>query len=84
MTSMTQVGLNLLQELISLHLISPHNRHNTSLSKCINRYAIEKYQRIISSLGTHVATDVNTRMFDIDVVKIILESGCSFTISFCH
>ena len=66
-------------------LITPYIRHTSSVPPVRTILSLETVAKSKSFLGVHVAKDVNTRIyFDSDAVEIILDSGCSFTISFCR
>ena len=66
-----------------------HDGINQNLLNTVNKTVIHKIphptvSKIESFLGAHVARDSNTHIhFDSDSIEIILDSGCSFTISNC-
>ena len=66
-------------------LLTPYIKHTTSLPLVRTVLPIETVTNIKTFLGAHVAKRANTHVhFDSDAVEIILDSGCSFTISFCR
>ena len=70
---------------LSKTIIPPYIRHTTSLPPVRTVLPVETVPKIKPFLGVHVAKNANAHIhFDSDDVEIVLDSGCSFTISYCR